>query len=169
LRANCALKIRDAGFDDVREIQRVARITWDHTYRETIPESVRRKFVGQAYSADSLRHRMESNVFIVAMMGEEILGFADFRRLSETSVELAAIYVLPGMQGRGIGSRLLESGTGRFPPLTKFMLRVERDNTRALNFYEAHGFRRTREHAEEFYGHVVHETEMILGSPETAL
>jgi hypothetical protein len=30
------VEIRDAGVEDVREIQRVARITWNHTYRETI-------------------------------------------------------------------------------------------------------------------------------------
>ena len=97
------LEIRNAGVDDVRKIQRVARITWDHTYSETIPESVGKEFVNQAYSADSLRHRMEAYVFLVAATGEEILGFADFHRLSETAVELAAIYVLPEMQGRGSG------------------------------------------------------------------
>jgi len=163
------VEIRDAGVDDVREIQRVARITWDHTYRETIPQSVRKEFVSQAYSADSLRHRMESNVFLVAAVDEEILGFADFRRPSETAVELAAIYILPEMQGRGLGGRLLEVGMGRFPPLTNFMLRVELDNMQAQCFYESRGFRRTGEHAEEFYGHVIHETEMILRAPETAL
>jgi N-acetylglutamate synthase-like GNAT family acetyltransferase len=97
------LEIRDASVDDRRKIQRVARITWDHTYSETLPESVGKEFVSQAYSADSLRHRMEANVFLVAATGEEILGFADFHRLSETAVELAAIYVLPEMQGRGSG------------------------------------------------------------------
>jgi hypothetical protein len=59
------------------------------------PESVRRKFVSQTYSADWLRHRTESNVFLVAATYEEVLGFADFRQLSKTVVELAAIYVLP--------------------------------------------------------------------------
>ena len=95
------VEIRDAGFDDVREIQRVARTTWDHTYCESTPESLRREFVSQAYSTDSLRRRMEPNVFLVAAEGEEILGFADFRPRSGTQAELAAIYVLPEMQGRG--------------------------------------------------------------------
>jgi len=162
------VEIRDAGFDDVREIQRVARTTWDHTYCESTPESLRREFVSQAYSTDSLRRRMEPNVFLVAAEGEEILGFADFRPRSGTQAELAAIYVLPEMQGRGIGARLLAAGIGRFPPLTRFVLRVEQDNTQAQRFYEAHGFRRIGEHAEEFYGHVVHEIEMRLHAPESA-
>ncbi|HEX6709184.1 MAG TPA: GNAT family N-acetyltransferase [Rubrobacter sp.] len=143
----------------------MARTTWDHTYRESIPESVRAEFVGQAYSADSLRRRMESNVFLVATEGGEILGFADFGSLSETEAELAAIYVLPGMQGGGIGARLLEAGIGAFPPGTSFVLRVEQDNVQARRFYEANGFRRTGEHTDAFYGHVVNEIEMTLHVP----
>ena len=162
------IEVRDADVDDVREIQRVARTTWDHTYKESIPESVRAEFVSQAYSADMLRRRIESNVFLVAEEGEEVLGFADFRLRSTTEAELAAIYVLPEMQGRRIGARLLEAGIGRFPPGIRFVLRVEQDNAQAQRFYEAHGFRRTGEHAEEFYGYVIHEVEMILRAPETA-
>ena len=162
------VEVRDAGVDDVPAIQRVARTTWDHTYQWSIPEGVRAEFVSQAYSSDSLRRRMESNVFLVAAEGEEVFGFADFRALSETEAELAALYVLPEMQGRGIGARLLEAGIGRFPPRTRFVLRVERANTRAQRFYEAHGFRHTGEHAEDFYGHVVYEVEMVLRATETA-
>ena len=162
MRAKSALAIRDAGVDDVREIQRVARITWDHTYRETIPESVRKEFVSQAYSADALRRRMESDTFLVALHEDGVVGFADFRSRPTTEVELAAIYVLPEMQGRGIGSRLLEAGISRFPLSTSFVLRVEQDNTRARRFYEAHGFKHAGDHAERFCGHVFHETEMTL-------
>jgi ribosomal protein S18 acetylase RimI-like enzyme len=156
------VEVRDAGYDDIRAVQRVARTTWEHTYRESIPESVRAEFISQAYSADFLRRRMESNVFLVAAEGEEVIGFAEFRSLSNTEAELPAIYVLPGMQGRGIGARLLKAGIGRFTPRTRFVLRVEQDNVQAQRFYEAHGFRRTGEHTEHFYGYVVHDVEMIL-------
>jgi N-acetylglutamate synthase-like GNAT family acetyltransferase len=108
------VEVRDAGVDDVRKIQRVARITWDHTYRETIPESVRREVVNRAYSADSLRHRVEANVFMVASHNGSVVGFAGFRSRSSTEAELAAIYVLPEMQGRGSGdasSRLVSAGS----------------------------------------------------------
>ena len=42
-------------------------------------------------------------------------GFADFRTLSDTEVELSAIYVLPEAQRRGNGARLLETGIARLP------------------------------------------------------
>ena len=156
------VEVRAADVDDVRGIQDVARTTWDHTYNESIPANVRAEFVSQAYSSDSLRRRKESNVFLVAAEGGEILGFADFRPLSETEAELSAIYVLPEMQERGIGTRLLEAGIGAFLPRTSFVLRVERDNAQAQRFYEAHGFRRAGQHTDAFYGHVVNEVEMIL-------
>jgi ribosomal protein S18 acetylase RimI-like enzyme len=162
------VEIRDAGVNDVREIQNVARTTWGHTYRESIPESVRREFVSQAYSADSLRHRMEANIFLVASHNGSVVGFADFRPHTTTEAELAAIYVLPEMQGRGFGSRLLQAGIGRFPSRTEFVLRVEQHNMRARRFYEAHGLRHAGDHAEEFCGHVIHEAEMILRNPVTA-
>jgi N-acetylglutamate synthase-like GNAT family acetyltransferase len=128
------VEIRDAGVHDVREIQNVARTTWDHTHRESIPEKVRKEFVSQAYSTDSLRHGMEANVFLVASHNGSVVGFADFRSRSSTEAELAAIYVLPEMQGRGIGARLLQAGISRFSLSTSFVLRVERDNTRARRF-----------------------------------
>jgi ribosomal protein S18 acetylase RimI-like enzyme len=159
------VEIRDAGVDDVREIQNVVRTTWEHTYRKSIPEDVRKEFVRQAYSPDSLRQRMEANVFLVASHNGCVVGFADLRSRSTTEAELAAIYVLPEMQGRGIGSRLLRAGIGRFPLSTSLVLRVERDNTRAQRFYEAHGFRHAADHAEEICGHVVDVAEMILHLP----
>jgi ribosomal protein S18 acetylase RimI-like enzyme len=128
---------------------------------------VREEFVSQAYSTDSLRHRMEANVFLVASHDGSVVGFADFRSLSSTEAELAAIYVLPEMQGRGIGAHLLQAGISEFPLSASVMLRVERSNTRARRFYEAHGFRRAGDHAEVFCEHVVHEVEMILHLPDS--
>jgi GNAT superfamily N-acetyltransferase len=129
---------------------------------------VGKEYVSQAYSADSLRHRMEANVFLVSATGEEILGFADFHRLSETAVELAAIYVLPEMQGRGDRGSPPQRRNRQLPTPYGLMLRVEQDNTRARCFYEAHGFRHTGEYAEEFYGHIIHKLEMILPPPDSA-
>ena len=155
-------EVRDAGVDDTRAVQRVAQTTWEHTYRDSIPERVREEFVGHAYSADSLQKRMRSNVFLVALQDGNVVGFADFRPLSQTEVELVAIYVLPEMQSRGIGGHLLAAGIARFAAGTRFVLRVERDNAPALRFYEAHGFQRAGEFIEEIFGYEFHDIEMVL-------
>ncbi len=155
-------EVRDAGGDDLRAVQRVAQTTWDQTYCDSIPERVRVEFLDHAYSTNSLRQRIESNVFLVALQDSNIVGFADFRPLSQTEVELAAIYVLPKMQARGIGGRLLAAGIARFAAGTRFVLRVERDNAPALRFYEARRFRISGEFEEELFGHEFHDVGMVL-------
>ena len=142
----------------------MAQTTWDHTYRDSIPERVREEFLGRAYSADALRRRMESNVLLVALQDGNIVGFADFRPLSQTEVELTAIYILPAMQAQGTGSRLLRAGIARFAAGTRFVLRVERENVSAQRFYEARRFQRSGEFTEELFGHEFHDVEMILDS-----
>ena len=145
-------------------IQNTAHLTWEGTYRNTIPEDVRRRFVERAYSTDSLKRRIEADVFLVAVEDDEILGFADFHPVSgrDGEVELAAIYVLPGMQGRGIGTQLLKAGLDKLTSARNVRLRVERNNHPARRFYERHGFTEVGEHREQLFGHDFHEVEMKL-------
>ena len=95
------MEVREMGEGDLGAVQNVARITWAETYRDIIPEAERTRFVELAYSEESLKHRMESGVCLVAVLGGEVVGFADFdpNPSEPLEVELAAIYVLPGMQG----------------------------------------------------------------------
>lgn len=155
------MQISDADIDDVREIQRVARATWDHTYRDTIPEEVRAEFVRRAYSDEELLQRIANDVFLLAAQGGEVVAFADFLPGPDGTAELAAIYVLPEMQGQGLGSRLLDAGLSRFPPNTRFVLSVERDNPKARRFYEARGFRPVRELVDVYFGHEFHDVERV--------
>lgn len=118
--------------------------------------------MSQAYSEESLRRRISSGAFLVATREGEVVGFSDWHPASETTVVLAAIYVLPEWQGRGIGTRLLLAGLESFPSAEKFTLRVESDNSNARRFYEAHGFRVRGEHNDDLLGHRTHELEMVL-------
>lgn len=156
------IEVREAQNDDIPAIQGVAQTTWDHTYHDSIPEYVRKEFVGHAYSADSLRKRIASNVFLVAFKKGSIVGFADFRPISQTEVELSAIYVLPEVQSQGVGGRLVAAGIARFAAGTRFVLRVERDNTSAQRFYEDRGFKRSSESTERLFGHEFQLVEMLL-------
>ncbi len=158
------MEVREMDVGDLDAAQEVARITWAETYRGIIPEDERRSFVKRAYSEETLKHRMETGVFLVAVLGGEVVGFADFNPDPARSgnVELAAIYVLPGMQGRGVGTRLLEAGIGRFASAGSLTLRVARDNLGGRRFYEARGFRSVGEHVWSASGGEVPELEMVL-------
>jgi ribosomal protein S18 acetylase RimI-like enzyme len=158
------VEVRELSVRDLRAVQEVARITWAETYRGMIPDDERTSFVERAYSEESLRLRMETGVFLVAVWHGEVVGFADFGPVPDRpgEVELAAIYVLPTMQGRGIGTRLLESGMSRFASAGSLTLRVARNNLGGRRFYEARGFRVTGEHVWRTSGGEVPELEMVL-------
>jgi len=160
-------RIRDIQPGDFPAIRRVARETWAVTYRGIVPESAQDEFVRRAYSEESLARRMKGGVFLVAELNDEVIGFADFYSDSGEA-RLAAIYVLPNGQGRGIGTRLLRMGISRFPADMRITLRVERDNHPARRFYEARGFQETGEFTEDFFGHEMREVEMVRLPPETS-
>jgi hypothetical protein len=42
------VEVRDAQPLDLHAVQRVAQTTWDRTYRDSIPEHVRARFLNQA-------------------------------------------------------------------------------------------------------------------------
>ena len=64
---------------------------------------------------------------------------------------LAALFVAPAAQGRGLGSRLLRIAGRMHPELS---LTVYKENSRAVAFYEKHGFRICGERVEAKTGAV---------------
>ncbi len=62
---------------------------------------------------------------------------------------LAALFVAPDFQGRGIGSRLLRIALRMHPDLT---LSVFRQNARAVSFYRRHGLEVLEERVERATG-----------------
>jgi GNAT superfamily N-acetyltransferase len=150
---------------DIDAVHGVARAMWGAAYKDIIPEAERDDLVRRAYSAETLKRRMETGIFLVAVWRDEVVGFADFESRSEErgDVALMALYVLPAMQGRGLGTRLLERGMDAFPSARSLVLRVLRRNAAGRRFYEARGFRYLGEHRWRLSsGEVVVELEMVL-------
>lgn len=71
---------------------------------------------------------------------------------------LAALFVAPSAQGKGLGSRMFRIARRMHPDLT---LSVYRENERAVVFYRKHGLRVCGERVEEKTGHV----ELIMEFP----
>jgi ribosomal protein S18 acetylase RimI-like enzyme len=157
------VEIREALPEDFGSVREVARQGWAFAYDGIIPSEAQREFLTQAYSAASLQERLGRGAFLVAVLNDDdgvVDGFADFRPLG-SGVELAALYVLPGAHGRGVGSRLLEEGLARFPFAGDCVLRVVRENEGARRFYEARGFRAAGEAAWRFGERDLTELEMV--------
>jgi ribosomal protein S18 acetylase RimI-like enzyme len=69
----------------------------------------------------------------IAEIGGQVVGYASLR-----GNDLDQLYVAPGHQGRGVGSRLLQRAKELSP--TGLRLYAFQRNTRARAFYEARGF-----------------------------
>jgi len=92
--------------------------------------------------------------FYVAVVGEEVIGFAQFMMREDRRGELTRIYVLPEWQRRGVGSRLLREGLAALSThgAEKVFVHVEKDNAKGTGFYERSGFHQIREFSLELPG-----------------
>lgn len=82
-----------------------------------------------------------SSEFLVADDGKRIGGMAFAEAVGDGGVVmLRQLYVLPSLQGRGIGGMLLDEIIESFPEAHRIRLEVEEKNTRAVAFYQANGF-----------------------------
>lgn len=155
--------IREMQEDDIEHVQRVATASWHTTYAGIIPRSIQDRFLDAAYSKQMMRLRREQSLMLVAEVGEDIVGFANYTPVDEAGAsELAAIYLLESAQGNGIGSALLAAGKQRLPGVKEIHINVEKSNTIGTTFYVAKGFQITAEYDDNFDGHILQTLRMVL-------
>ena len=142
-------EIRHAEATDLSSVETVARTTWPIAYANIIPNDVQHRLLDNWYSRESLSRALVApgSAFFVAEWRGSVIGFAQFMRRSEKSVELTRIYVLPDRQRSGIGSQLLHAGLAAFAEegFKRMTVAVERDNIRGRRFYERMAFAEPKE------------------------
>jgi ribosomal protein S18 acetylase RimI-like enzyme len=125
--------VRRGEMTDLSEVETVARATWRVAYTGIIPEEVQRRLLDSWYSPDSLSRALAAPrcSFFVAESSGAVIGFAQFVRGSEQSVELTRLYVLPDRQRSGVGRRLLDAGLAEFAGegLKHLTVQVERGHS----------------------------------------
>jgi ribosomal protein S18 acetylase RimI-like enzyme len=135
--------VRTAGDRDLAAIRALLVETWHATYDAIYGAAKVTEITDQWHSIASLRTRLTrpNSEFLVADDGKRIGGvaFAEGADGGELVV-LKQLYVLPGLQGRGIGGMLLDEIIESFPEARAIRLEVEEQNKRAIAFYEANGF-----------------------------
>lgn len=141
--------------NDIISVQEIAKKSWHQTYKGIIPIEIQDRFLQVAYSSDRLLSRLEKSLFLVAILEESLVGFANFSNVVEGEAELYSIYLLPEIQGKGIGTALLQEGIKMLPDLTSLLVCVEKENTKGMNFYQAKGFKKLEEFDELFDGHLL--------------
>ncbi|MGE7910352.1 N-acetyltransferase family protein [Lysinibacillus xylanilyticus] len=141
--------------NDIIFVQEIAKKSWHQTYEGIIPNEIQDRFIEAAYSSDRLLSRLENSLFLVAILEESIVGFANFSKVVDGEAELYSIYLLHETQGKGIGTALLQEGINLLPDLTSLLVSVEKENTIGMNFYQAKGFKKLGEFDELFDGHLL--------------
>ena len=124
---------RDLYFETMREI--IERLFgWDQSREE---QNFARFF------------RLEQ-VRIITADGQDVGWIQE--QISEESIHLGSFYVAPTMQGRGIGTQVLEMLLAKAASESKAVtLAVVKINHPARRFYERRGFQTTHEDEHKFY------------------
>ena len=158
---NCT--IRRMLIEDTKQVQDVAKKSWNATYEGIIPNSIQENFLKGAYNDEMMQKRLSRSLLLVAEAEDKIAGFANFSPVNEQGqAELSAIYLYPEYQGYGIGSALLDKGITMLGNLKEVYLDVEKDNTIGTNFYKAKGFKIVDEYDDNFDGHILKTVRMVL-------
>ncbi|HIW38798.1 MAG TPA: GNAT family N-acetyltransferase [Candidatus Jeotgalicoccus stercoravium] len=156
-------KIREMLIEDTKQVQDVAKKSWNATYEGIIPDNIQENFLKGAYNDEMMKKRLIHSLMLVAEVENKIVGFANFSPVNEKGeVELSAIYLYPEYQGYGIGSALLDKGVSNLENLKEIYINVEKDNTIGTNFYKAKGFKIVDEYDDNFDGHILKTIRMVL-------
>jgi ribosomal protein S18 acetylase RimI-like enzyme len=110
-----------------------------------IPE----EYVRQAFSIEALTAAVKDKkqLFLVAVEGERLIGFAQTIRDDKGAAELDRIFLIPEHTGKGIGTRLLNKTMNvlRSEGISRLTVKAGKNETLARRFYEKNGFRLVQE------------------------
>jgi len=155
--------IREMVKEDIKQVQDVARKSWNTTYEGIIPHQIQENFLKTAYSDEMMEERLSESFIFVAEKEGKVVGFANFTPVnSEGQSELSAIYVYQNFQGVGIGSALLQQGIKELENLKEVYINVEKENPIGKTFYDAKGFKTIKEFDDNFEGHILKIVRMCL-------
>lgn len=144
------ITIKDGTKADIPVIQEIAEKTWWPTYSSILSKEQIRYMLDVIYGTSTLEKVMGDNSqhFILLFYNNETAGFAAYgARAEDHSIyKVHKLYILPDLQGKGLGKLLLEEIKTRLSAIAVHTLdlHVNRYNP-AKYFYERLGFQVIRE------------------------
>ncbi len=125
----------------------------------------------KTFGEDALRRQLETpgTSFWFLYADGELAGYvklnsddAQTENMGKSALEIERIYVAAAYQGQGLGGYMIEQGveSARVMGKHSIWLGVWEHNTRAISFYETHGFSRYGSHA--FYLGNDRQTDIIM-------
>lgn len=137
--------LRKAKEEDLPIIRALAEQTWPTAYGDIIAQEQITYMLEKMYSKGELLEQMQQgHIFLIASELNDDVGFAGFSVINHDThtFKLHKLYVLPKMQGKGVGKILMNEVVDQIKALGgKFLqLNVNRKN-KAKDFYEKAGFK----------------------------
>ncbi|WP_276481772.1 GNAT family N-acetyltransferase [Paraflavitalea pollutisoli] len=149
--------IRLASTADAALVADISRATFYETFAaDNTPENME-KFMNDQFSREKLMAELydPNSIFLLAEIEGEVVGYTRLREspnptaLGEApSIEIARIYTISKMIGRGVGSILIEHciEVARKLGMQIIWLGVWEHNQRAIDFYTKWGFTKFDDH-----------------------
>lgn len=137
--------ISSATVDDIGKIQTIAKITWPVAYGEILSKAQLDYMLETMYSDEVLKDNLinKEHHFILACENDICLGFASFEHnyLNKEVTRIHKLYILPDVQGKGIGKKLVDAVVEKAQKKhsISLSLNVNRFN-KAVSFYKKMGF-----------------------------
>ncbi len=141
------ISFRNANETHIPLIQQLISEIWPTAYSDILTPAQTAYMLEMMYSdASLLRQMREGHRFVIAVANGMPTGFASLEKKTADLSKLHKIYVLPGMQGSGIGRQLIShmAAAAKAEGCSILELNVNRNNT-AKFFYEKLGFLVVRE------------------------
>lgn len=138
-----------ASKDQLSIIRDLAYRIWPDTYGTTHSKQELDYMLNKFYAVDYLKYQFDNNhIFVLAEENDVFVGFVAFEINSENSglTKIHKLYVLPEIQGKGIGKQLVDfvlnesmknNDRGLFLNVNKF--------NKAKDFYHYYGFKITKD------------------------
>ncbi len=130
--------------ESAEEIRGKAYVHWK-SWQEAYPGIVDQRYLDALTleKCEEIAFRWTENI-LVAKDEDRVIGFVGYGGSvddeGECSGEIYAIYVLAEYYGMGVGYRLMQAGLERIRKYPKIIVRVLKENSRAIRFYERCGF-----------------------------
>ncbi|MGB6034452.1 MAG: GNAT family N-acetyltransferase [Bacteroidota bacterium] len=144
------IDVREWSQEDFPVVRRILWTTWVATYGSFVPEHDLRWYLDTHYSTPALTDllaRPDVRGYLGEIDGRPAGWMRTTMNQDERRLFVSSLYVLPGEQGRGIGSRLLREAerSAREQSATELWLGVMEQNVGAISWYRKKGFQFIRE------------------------
>jgi ribosomal protein S18 acetylase RimI-like enzyme len=146
------ISVRPAVVDDVAAVREIGLKTWPVAYDGLVSPEFIADGLAQWWSPAVVERGITQGLTLVAVVEDRVVGMVGLGQEAGFWV-MWKLYVLPELQGRGVGKALLDGAIGALPEGTdQLLLDVLVGNEQAIRFYRKNGFGAARSTPERDLG-----------------